>query len=276
MRGRLVSPLRLKMEEERMEPILSIRNLNKVYPDGTAALTEVSFDVHPGEFVVVIGPSGAGKSTLLRCINRLVEPTEGTVQFKNQVVNRVNARQLKKIRREIGMVFQSFHLIDRLNVLNNVLHGRLAYTNTIKGAFGLFSKQDVEEAKEILKRVGLDEKMYSRADELSGGQMQRVGICRALAQKPQLILADEPIASLDPASSKTIMEYMYNICREDGITAVVNLHQVDVAIKYATRIIGIQNGKIVFDGPPQQLKADTIERLYYKETKEKKQVAGVQ
>jgi len=259
-----------------MEPILSIRNLNKVYPDGTAALTEVSFDVHPGEFVVVIGPSGAGKSTLLRCINRLVEPTEGTVQFKNQVVNRVNARQLKKIRREIGMVFQSFHLIDRLNVLNNVLHGRLAYTNTIKGAFGLFSKQDVEEAKEILKRVGLDEKMYSRADELSGGQMQRVGICRALAQKPQLILADEPIASLDPASSKTIMEYMYNICREDGITAVVNLHQVDVAIKYATRIIGIQNGKIVFDGPPQQLKADTIERLYYKETKEKKQVAGVQ
>ena len=258
-----------------MEPILSIKNLNKVYPDGTAALTDISFDVYPGEFVVVIGPSGAGKSTLLRCINRLVEPTEGTVQFKNQVVNAVNARQLKKIRREIGMVFQSFHLIDRLNVLNNVLHGRLAYTNTIKGAFGLFNKHDVEEAKEILKRVGLDEKMYNRADELSGGQMQRVGICRALAQKPQLILADEPIASLDPASSKTIMEYMYNICREDGITAVVNLHQVEVAIKYATRIIGIQNGKIVFDGLPQQLKADIIERLYYKETKEKKQVAGV-
>lgn len=256
-----------------MEPILKVENLNKVYSGGTVALKDIHFDVYPGEFIVVIGPSGAGKSTLLRCINRLVESTTGSILFKNKEVNTAKARQLKQIRREIGMVFQSFHLIDRLNVLNNVLHGRLAYTNTVKGAFGKFSKKDIEEAKELLKRVGLEEKMYNRADELSGGQMQRVGICRALAQQPQLILADEPIASLDPASSKTIMEYMFNICLEDGITAMVNLHQVDVALKYATRIIGIQSGRIVFDGPPSRLKMDHIDQIY---NREKQPMAGVQ
>ena len=256
-----------------MEPILRVENLNKVYSGGTVALKDINFDVYPGEFIAVIGPSGAGKSTLLRCINRLVEPTGGSILFKNKEVNKLKARQLKQIRREIGMVFQSFHLIDRLNVLNNVLHGRLAYTNTFKGALGMFSKKDIEEAKEILRRVGLEEKMYNRADELSGGQMQRVGICRALAQQPQLILADEPIASLDPASSKTIMEYMYNICREDGITAIVNLHQVDVAMKYASRIIGIQSGEIVFNGPPSQLKADLIDQIY---DRKKQPMVGVQ
>ncbi|RCW69679.1 phosphonate ABC transporter ATP-binding protein [Saliterribacillus persicus] len=246
-----------------MEPILKIENLDKVYPDGTVALSNINFNVYPGEFVVVIGPSGAGKSTLLRCMNRLVEPTNGNVIFKDKKINKANSKQVKQIRREIGMVFQNFNLIDRLTVLNNVLHGRLGYTNTIKGSLGIFSKKDITEAEEILARVGLSKQKYKRADELSGGQMQRVGISRALSQRPRLILADEPIASLDPASSKNIMDHIYNICTEDKITAIVNLHQVEVAIKYATRIIGIQNGEVIFDGQPSQLTDKVIDEIYH-------------
>lgn len=245
-----------------MEPILKIENLKKVYGDGTVALQNANFDVYPGEFIVVIGSSGAGKSTLLRCINRLIDPSKGDVIFKGRKVNRAKTRQVKQIRREIGMVFQNFNLIDRLSVLNNVLHGRLGYTNTLKGSLGIFSKNDIAEAEAILERVGLKKQTYKRADELSGGQMQRVGISRALAQKPRLILADEPIASLDPASSKTIMDYIYNICHEDKITAIVNLHQVDVALKYATRIIGMQHGEIIFDGPPSLLSEKIIDEIY--------------
>ncbi|MGP4039187.1 phosphonate ABC transporter ATP-binding protein [Gracilibacillus sp. D59] len=245
-----------------MEPILNIEHLTKVYPDGTVALSNISFEVHPGEFVVVIGSSGAGKSTLLRCINLLVQPTEGNVTFKGKKVNRSKSKQVKHIRREIGMVFQNFNLIDRLSVLNNVLHGRLGYTNTIKGSLGIFNKKDIAEAESILERVGLKQQKYKRADELSGGQMQRVGISRALAQKPRLILADEPIASLDPASSKNIMDHIYNICKEDQLTAIVNLHQVDVALKYATRIIGMQHGRIIFDGQPSQLSDKVIDEIY--------------
>jgi phosphonate transport system ATP-binding protein len=246
-----------------MQPILHVKDLRKEYADGTVALKNVSFDVGPGEFVVIIGPSGAGKSTLLRCINRLVTPTDGKIEFKGLNVNKANHRQVRRVRREIGMVFQGFNLIQRVSVLNNVLNGRLGYMNTFRGAIGWYTRDDVEEALNILDRVGLGDQVYKRADELSGGQMQRVGISRALAQHPELILADEPIASLDPASSENIMDYMYKICREDGITSLVNLHQVEVAKKYATRIIGIHKGEVVFDGSPSKLSSGVVEHIYY-------------
>ncbi|MFE5323120.1 phosphonate ABC transporter ATP-binding protein [Paenibacillus sp. NPDC056579] len=244
--------------------ILEIQNLRKVYSDGTAALQGIDFQVQRGEFIAVIGPSGAGKSTLLRCINRLVEPSEGTVRFNGIDTTKANGRQIRKLRREVGMVFQGFNLIQRVTVLRNVLNGRLGYMNSMSGALGLYRKQDVEEAKHILHRVGLHEQMYKRADELSGGQQQRVGIARALSQQPLLILADEPIASLDPVTSETIMEHLHSICREDGITCLVNLHQVEVAKKYATRIIGIHKGSVVFDGPPDELTDEMTERVYRK------------
>jgi len=244
--------------------ILKVQNLRKVYSDGTAALQGIDMEVHQGEFIAVIGPSGAGKSTLLRCINRLVEPTEGIVLFDGMDATKASGKQIRRLRREVGMVFQSFNLIQRVSVLRNVLNGRLGYMGNLSGAFGLYSKSDTEEAKRILSRVGLREQMYKRADELSGGQQQRVGIARALSQKPKLILADEPIASLDPVTSETVMEHLYTICREDGITCLVNLHQVDVAKKYATRIIGIHKGTVVFDGPPEKLTDDVTERVYGK------------
>ncbi len=244
-------------------PILTVDSLNKVYPNGTEALKHISFTVHPGEFVAVIGPSGAGKSTLLRCINRLVTATSGTLTFKGLDVLRARSGDVRKLRREIGIIFQQFHLIDRVTVLRNVLHGRLGYMNTLSGTLGLFSKADREEAFRILERVGLGDKAYSRADELSGGQQQRVAIARALLQKPNLLLADEPIASLDPATSETIMQMLRTICDEDGIPCLVNLHQVEAAKAFATRIIGIYKGSKVFDGPPEELTDEMIRFIYH-------------
>ncbi|TDG00559.1 phosphonate ABC transporter ATP-binding protein [Paenibacillus piri] len=247
-----------------MAAILEIRNLKKVYADGTAALQGVSLQVERGEFVAVIGPSGAGKSTLLRCINRLVEPTEGAVLFNGTDTSKAGGQQVRKLRREVGMIFQGFNLIQRVSVLRNVLHGRLGYMSSMTGALGFYSKRDTEEAHSILQRLGLNQQMYKRADELSGGQQQRVGIARALSQKPQVILADEPIASLDPVTSENIMQYLYTICREDGITCLVNLHQVEVARKYATRIIGIHKGAVVFDGAPDELTDEVTGLIYNK------------
>lgn len=245
-----------------MSVILEVRNLKKVYADGTAALSGIDFQVKPGEFVAIIGPSGAGKSTLLRCINRLIEPTEGAVLLGGMDTTKAGPRHIRKLRREVGMIFQSFNLVQRVTVLRNVLHGRLGYMDPVRGSLGLFSKKDIEEAKQILVRLGLQQQMFKRADELSGGQQQRAGIARALSQKPKIILADEPIASLDPVTSESIMRHLYAICREDGITCLVNLHQVEVAKKFATRIIGIHKGTIVFDGPPEELTDDVIEQVY--------------
>jgi phosphonate transport system ATP-binding protein len=247
-----------------MAALLEIRNLKKVYSDGTTALQKVDFKVDQGEFVVVIGSSGAGKSTLLRCINRLVQPSEGSILFNNLDATKANNREVRKLRREVGMIFQSFNLIDRVSVLRNVLHGRLGYMNALTGTLGMYSKRDIEEAKKILSRLGLNQQIYKRADELSGGQQQRVGIARALSQQPQLILADEPIASLDPVTSETIMTHLHTICQEDGITCVVNLHQVEVAKKYATRIIGIHKGMVTFDGKPAELSDEAIHQIYQK------------
>ncbi|NHN34163.1 phosphonate ABC transporter ATP-binding protein [Paenibacillus sp. S3N08] len=247
-----------------MAALLEIRNLKKVYNDGTTALQGVDFKVDRGEFVVVIGSSGAGKSTLLRCINRLVQPSEGSVMFNNMDATKASHSQVRKLRREVGMIFQGFNLIERVSVLTNVLHGRLGYMNQLMGTLGMFSKHDIEEAKKILHRLGLHQQIYKRADELSGGQQQRVGIARALSQQPQLILADEPIASLDPVTSETIMNHLHTICQEDGITCVVNLHQVEVAKKYATRIIGIHKGTVAFDGKPDELSDEVIQHIYQK------------
>lgn len=246
-----------------MGHILQINNLSKVFPDGTKALNNVSISIKRGEIVAVIGSSGAGKSTFLRCINKLNLVTSGSILFDQKFeVTIAKGRELREIRRQIGMIFQGFNLIKRSLTIKNVLHGRLGYMSPLKGALGMFSKKDTEEALAVLTRVGLQEQAFKRADELSGGQQQRVGIARALAQKPQILLADEPIASLDPASSQRVMSYMKSIAEEDGITTIVNLHQVDFAKSFANRIIGIKRGAIVFDGTPSELTEDVINRLY--------------
>jgi len=236
-----------------MTTLLSIQNLKKRYDGGTVALDGIDLEVKAKEFIAVIGPSGAGKSTLLRCINRLIEPTEGSIAFLGQRVDQANAKELRQVRSRIGMIFQHYNLVNRLSVLENVLHGRLGYMSSLAGMLNRYSEADKKEAIALLHKVGLENEVYKRADELSGGQKQRVGVCRALAQQPQLILADEPIASLDPKSSRVVMDAIYRNCTEQGIACLVNLHQVETAKQYATRIVGIKNGKVVFDGPPQAL-----------------------
>ncbi|MCC5910432.1 MAG: phosphonate ABC transporter ATP-binding protein [Clostridiaceae bacterium] len=242
--------------------ILKISKLTKVYSDGTAALNGVDLDFKKGEFVSIIGPSGAGKSTFIRCINRLVEPSGGEILFEDKDVIKARGQELRNIRRQIGMIFQGHNLVKRSETVKNVLHGNLGYMGSLKGGLGLFSKDVIENAIGILERVGLQEQAFKRADELSGGQQQRVGIARAMAQNPSIIMADEPIASLDPKSSETVMQYLKKVCDEDGITALVNLHQVDFAKAFSDRIVGVRKGKIVFDGKPSDLNEDTIHYIY--------------
>ncbi|MFS0644107.1 phosphonate ABC transporter ATP-binding protein [Siminovitchia sp. 179-K 8D1 HS] len=245
-----------------METILKIRNLVKRYNNETLALNGISLDISNGEFISVIGPSGAGKSTFLRCLNRLIDPTEGTIDFLDYSVEKANKKELRKIRAKIGMIFQHYNLVSRLSVLENVLHGRLGYMSSFAGIFNLYREEDKKEAIEWLCKVGLEKEIYKRADELSGGQKQRVGVCRALAQKPELILADEPIASLDPKSSATVMDTIHKNCKQLGIACLVNLHQVEVAKNYSTRIIGIKDGKVVFDDVPEKLTDQMIKYIY--------------
>lgn len=243
-------------------PLLAITHLKKYYGP-TKAVEDVSFDVDRGELVVIIGPSGAGKSTVLRCINRMIEPTEGSILFEGRDMAKIQREsELKPLRRRIGMIFQSFNLVYRLSVLQNVLHGRLGYLSTPDAILGRYSEQDKAKALELLKVVGLDGMAYKRAGELSGGQKQRVGIARALMQDPSLLLCDEPIASLDPSSSKVIMDQIQQMAKQRQIACVVNLHQVDVAKAYADRIVGIHQGRVVFDGPPEELTDSMIERIY--------------
>jgi len=251
-----------------MNALLEVKNLHKIYSNGTHALRGVSFEMKEGEFIAIIGLSGSGKSTLLRCLNQLIRQTEGSIIFKGVPVEKANKTDLRRVRREIGMIFQHYNLIDRLTVIQNVLHGRLGYMNDLQGVFDLYSLEDRRKALSILKRVGLEKEVLKRADQLSGGQKQRVGISRALAQNPALILADEPIASLDPVSSGVVMDYLYSICREDGISAIVSLHQVDFALKYATRIIGIRDGLIAYDGKSQDLKDSQLREIYKKDLNE--------
>ncbi|MEI3306557.1 MAG: phosphonate ABC transporter ATP-binding protein, partial [Dysosmobacter sp.] len=245
-----------------MEPILKFEHVSKHYPNGVHALRGVSFEVAEGEFISVIGPSGSGKSTLLRAINRLIPISGGTVWLDGQAVSAQRGTALRQLRRKVGMIFQNYNLVYSLSVLQNVLHGRLGYMGGLKGVFGLYSEADKQEGLDLLKELGLEEFAYHRASDLSGGQKQRVGIARAIMQQPKLLLCDEPIASLDPSSAKTIMDLLKSMTQKRNIACIVNLHQLDVALKYSTRIIGLSKGEIVFDGRPEELDDATIERIY--------------
>lgn len=246
--------------------ILQVSELSKEYQGGTKALTDVNFSVEEGEFVSIIGPSGAGKSTLLRCINKMIDATNGEINFDGVSVNNLKKRELRKYRTKIGMIFQHYNLVNRLSVIENILHGRLGYKSTIAGVVGLYDEQEKKQAFELIAKLGLQEQVYKRCDQLSGGQKQRVGIARALIQNPKMILCDEPIASLDPNASKIIMDHLKNINKQMGITCIFNLHQVDVAVHYSDRIIGINSGKVIFNGRPEELTSDKIHEIYGTET----------
>lgn len=242
--------------------VLKVTNVSKTYDNKVEALKKASFDVYEGELISIIGPSGSGKSTLLRCINRMIDTTEGSIKFMDMEVTEVNKNKIKEIRKNIGMIFQHYNLVYRLNILENVLHGRLGYYNTWKSGLGLFEEKDVEKAAQLLELLGLGDRLYDKCSQLSGGQKQRVGIARALIQDPKIMLCDEPIASLDPQSSKVIMEHLKDIAKKMNIPCLVNLHQVDVAVHYSDRIIGMHKGEIVFMGKPEQLTDEIIEKIY--------------
>lgn len=242
--------------------LLDLHNVTKDYRSRSKALDDVTLAVNRGEFVSVIGSSGAGKSTLLRCVNRLIEPTRGQVVFDGHDVTAERGRALRRTRRRISMVFQHYNLVYRSTAIENVLQGRLGYKSTVAGALGLYSEEEKSHSFEVLDQVGLADFAYTRVDELSGGQKQRVGIARALVQDPLLMLADEPIASLDPRSSRTVMEHLRRAAEELDIACLVNLHQVDFALEFADRIIGLAAGRIVFDGSPADLDSEAIASIY--------------
>jgi phosphonate transport system ATP-binding protein len=245
--------------------MLRVQNLTKVYDDGTVALKDVSFEVPDGEFVAVIGLSGSGKSTLLRCINRLIDPTEGEIWWNDTQLSHVTGEELRRARRRIGMIFQHFNLVERSTVLTNVLSGRLGYVNPLASVLNRFPQEDIDRAQANLKRVGIRDKVDNRADELSGGQRQRVGIARALMQEPEMILADEPVASLDPALAHSIMRYLLQINREDGITVLCSLHFLDLVQQYSTRAIALNEGRLVFDGTPEEIDDERFIDIYGQE-----------
>ncbi len=227
--------------------MIQFTNVSKTYPNGVQALKGINLSIGKGEFVAILGLSGAGKSTLLRLINQLIDTTEGDVVVNGVAVNKATGKTLRNVRRQIGMIFQGFNIVKRMSVLANVLSGRVAYNPTWRTVLGLFPEEDKQIAYRALKRVDILEKVHTRASELSGGQQQRVAIARALAQEPLVMLADEPVASLDPVTTIQVMDYLKKINREDGITTVANLHHVDLAMKYATRVVGIRAGTIVYD-----------------------------
>lgn len=242
--------------------IMEVSNIDKAYSGNKKVLKDVTFDIRRGEVLSIIGPSGAGKSTLLRVINRMIEPSDGQITFQGEDTLAMKGQRLRSMRTDIGMIFQHYNLVDRSSVFENVLHGLLGYKNSLQGIFSLYSEAEKQRALEIISELGIKEQIYKRCDELSGGQKQRVGIARALIQDPKIILCDEPIASLDPNASKTIMEYLRRISRERDITIIVNLHQLDVAKQYSDRIIGLNDGNIVFNDGPEAIDDETISRIY--------------
>ena len=248
--------------------MLEITQLRKVYPDGTVALDGVDLTVPDGQFLAVIGLSGSGKSTLMRCINRLIEPTSGSVLIDGADVTAANPERLRDIRRHIGMVFQQFNLVKRSSVLTNTLVGRLGYASTWGSLLHRFSREDHELAMTNLGRVGIAEKAHQRADTLSGGQQQRVGIARALMQKPDLILADEPVASLDPATAHSILDHLEQVNKQDGITVVCSLHFLSLARRYADRVVALKAGRIVFDGGPEEIDDARFREIYGEDAEE--------
>jgi phosphonate transport system ATP-binding protein len=242
--------------------VLEIKGLRKVYEDGTVGLDDVSFTLPDGQFLVVIGLSGSGKSTLLRCINRLIEPTAGQVLWNDVDVTAASQSELRRIRREIGMIFQHFNLVKRSSVRRNVLSGRLGYVNTLPSLLGRWSEDDRERSRRNLELVGITDKADNRADELSGGQQQRVGIARALMQEPRLLLADEPVASLDPATSHSVLRYLEQLNRERGVSVICSLHFLSLAREFGTRIIALKDGRLMFDGLPEQIDEKRFKEIY--------------
>src|SRR5512140_822171 len=245
--------------------MLKVEHLSKTYPNGTQALKDVNFEVADGEFLAVIGLSGSGKSTLLRCINRLIEPTSGKVIWNGVDVTAARGSELRNIRRQIGMVFQQFNLVKRSSVITNVLSGRLGYVPPYQSLGNYFSSEDQKRALANLGQVGLSEKAFVRADSLSGGQQQRVGIARALMQDPKLILADEPVASLDPVLAHSILKYLEQLNKERGITVLCSLHFLDLVHRYATRAIALKDGEVVFQGLPKEIDDAQFKQIYGQE-----------
>lgn len=245
--------------------MLRVEHLTKVYDDGTVALSDVSFEVPDGEFLAVIGLSGSGKSTLLRCINRLIDPTEGRILWNDEDITAASQEDMRRIRRRIGMVFQHFNLVNRSKVITNVLAGRLGYTSPALAIVNRFSKKDREMAMAQLARVGLETKAQNHAEDLSGGQQQRVGIARAMMQQPEMILADEPVASLDPVLAHSIMQYLEKINQEDGVTIICSLHFLDLVHRYGQRVIALNEGRLMFQGLPEEIDDQMFKDIYGQE-----------
>ncbi|MDH3220691.1 MAG: phosphonate ABC transporter ATP-binding protein [Gammaproteobacteria bacterium] len=245
--------------------MLRIENLEKRYQTGDLALQNVNLDVPKGQVMALIGPSGAGKSTMIRCVNRLVQPTSGKVFLGDLELTHLGSRELRRARTRMGMIFQEYALVERLSVMENVLSGRLGYVGFWRSYFRNFPQSDIDEAFNLLERVGLDHMADKRADELSGGQRQRVGICRALIQNPDLLLVDEPTASLDPKTSRQIMRLICELCDERQLAAIINIHDVLLAQMFARRIVGLQLGSIVYDGPPDGLTPEVLTQIYGEE-----------
>lgn len=248
--------------------MLEIKNLTKIYPNGTQALYDVSFSVPDKEFLVVIGLSGSGKSTLLRCINRLIDPTEGQIIFNGIDITAAKGDELRMIRRQIGMVFQQFNLVKRSSVMTNVLSGRLGYANTMASLLGIWPEADKKRAIEALTTVGIEDKAHSRADALSGGQQQRVGIARAIMQEPKLILADEPVASLDPVLAHTILQYLEMLNKTKDTMVVCSLHFLDLVQRYATHVVALKDGYKVFEGSAEEINRERFKEIYGEEAQE--------
>ena len=245
--------------------MLRIEHLDKQYKTGDHALKDVNLEIPKGQVMALIGPSGAGKSTLIRCVNRLVEPTSGRIFLGDLELAHLSTSELRKARTRMGMIFQEYALVERLSVMENVLSGRLGYVGFWRSFFRKFPQSDIDEAFNLLERVGLDQMADKRADELSGGQRQRVGICRALIQNPDLLLVDEPTASLDPKTSRQIMRLICELCEERQLAAIINSHDVLLAQMFARRIVGLQLGSIVYDGPPENLNPEVLTQIYGEE-----------
>jgi phosphonate transport system ATP-binding protein len=242
--------------------MLSVQNLTKIYENGFVALRNINLDIPDGQFVSIIGLSGSGKSTLLRCINRLIDPTEGRIIWNGVDITAISDDELRQVRRRIGMVFQQFNLVKRSSVITNVLSGRLGYLNPLFSLVNYFPRSEKERALAALDRVGIAEKAYNRASSLSGGQQQRVGIARVLMQEPELILADEPVASLDPATSHSVMKYLQLLNKEDGLTILCSLHFLSLARTYADRVVALKDGVLEFDGLPSEIDNERFKQIY--------------
>lgn len=242
--------------------MIEFKNVSKVYPGGFTALKDVNLTINEGEFIAIIGRSGAGKSTLIRTINKMIDINGGTLTVKGKDVSQLNGKDLRKFRRNIGMIFQQFNLVDRMTVIKNVLAGFVPDLNMFRRIFGIYPRENKLKALEALRQVDILDKAYNRADQLSGGQQQRVALARTLAQSPDIILADEPVASLDPITATQVMDYFTKINREQNIAILINIHHVDLALDYATRVIGIKDGVIVYDGPADKVDKDVLKNIY--------------